>query len=184
MLQPDVLGLIILVICIILFIGKWIPAAATGVLGCLLMVLTKVCTFEEAFGGFSSSIVILLASAMVVGIALFKTGAAQLIGRFIITATKNNEFLFLVVSCLVCGVLAMFLANTAILAAFIPIVDCVCEISPSMKRRNLLLPIAYSVMVGEACTLIGCTPQLTANALLLKLTGEQMTMWTLTAPGL
>ena len=38
MLQPDVLGLIILVICIILFIGKWIPAAATGVLGCLLMV--------------------------------------------------------------------------------------------------------------------------------------------------
>jgi len=182
-LQPDVLGLIILVICIILFIGKWIPAAATGVLGCLLMVLTKVCTFEEAFGGFSSSIVILLASAMVVGIALFKTGAAQLIGRFIITATKNNEFLFLVVSCLVCGVLAMFLANTAILAAFIPIVDCVCEISPSMKRRNLLLPIAYSVMVGEACTLIGCTPQLTANALLLKLTGEQMTMCSLTGPG-
>lgn len=184
MLRADVLGLLILGICIILFIGKWIPAAVTGCMGCLLMVLLEVCSFEEAFGGFSNNIVLLMASAMIVGIALFKTGAAQIIGRFVIRLSHNNEYVFLMLGCVVCGVLAMFLANTAILAAFIPIVDSVCHISPQMKRRNLLLPLAYSVMLGGAGTLIGCTPQLTANALLSQMTGEEMEMWTLTAPGL
>jgi len=43
-------------------------------------------------------------------------------------------------------------------------------------------------MYGGASTLIGCTPQLTANALIAKLVGEghnaQMSMWTLTPIGL
>lgn len=77
----------------------------------------------------------------------------------------------------------MFLANTATLAAFIAIVDSVCSQS-KMKRKNLVLPLSCAVMVGGCCTLIGCTPQLTANALLVKLAGLEMGMWTLTGPGL
>ena len=182
--QPDVTALIILGICVVLFLTEWIPLAVTGCLGCLLMVLFGVSSFEEAFSGFSSDIVLLMASALVVGIAMLKTGAAQVIGRMVIRWSHGNERVFLTVSCMVAGLLSMFLANTAILAMFFPIVESVCVVSPNMRRRNLVLPLACSVMFGGACTLVGCTPQLTANGLMRSMVGEEMGMWTLTGPGL
>ncbi|HIU87394.1 MAG TPA: SLC13/DASS family transporter [Candidatus Avilachnospira avistercoris] len=184
MVSPGIIGLIVLLLMVILFIWKPIPAPATGVLGCVLMVLFGVSSFEETFSGFSSSIVLLMASAMVVGIAMFKTGAAQIIGRMVIRLSHGNEMLFLMASCIVSGLLSMFLANTAILAAFISIVDSVCRTSPKIKQRNIVLPLACSVMFGGASTLIGCTPQLTANGLMSEMVGIEMGMWDLTGPGL
>ena len=148
------------------------------------MVLFGVCSFEDAFGGFSDSIVILMTSAMIVGIAMFQTGAAQLTGRLVIRLAHGRERLFLLISCVTAGVLSMFLANTAILASFFLIIDSVCSVSPLMIMRNLVLPLGCSVMLGGACTLIGCTPQLTANGIMSQLTGQQMGMWDLTGPGL
>ena len=183
-LQPDIMGLIILSVCVILFVTKILPAPVVGCMGCLMMVLCGVCTFDVAFSGFSSSIVLLMASSMIVGIAMFRTGAAQIVGRYIIRWAHGSERTFLLVGCTVAGLLAMFLANTAVLAAFIPIVDSVCRTSENMKQRNIILPLAYAVMFGGSATLIGCTPQLTANGLLSKMIGMEMGMWDLTGPGL
>lgn len=177
-------ALIILLITVVLFVTRIIPSYISGLLCLILMVLFKICTFEEAFSGFSSSIVLLMTSSMIVGIAMFKTGVAQTIGKTVIKFAHGDEKIFLMASIVVGGLMAMFLANTAILASFIPIVDSVCSISKNMKQKNLILPIACAVMYGGACTLIGCTPQLTANGILSKMVGIEMGMWTLTFPGL
>lgn len=182
--QPDVLGLLILGLCVVLFLTEWLPLAATGCLGCLLMVLLGVGNFATIFSGFSNSIVLLMASTMIVGIAMFQTGAAQVIGQAIIRWSKGNERLFLAVSCVILGLASLFLANTALLSAYIPIIDSVCSSSNTMRRRNLTLPISCAIMFGGASTLVGCTPQLTANGLMSKMVGVEMTMWTLTGPGL
>lgn len=181
--SSEIIGLLILSGCVLFFVTRWLPEAVTGVIGCLLMVLFRVCSFEDAFSEFSNSIVILMVSAMIVGVAMFKTGAAQMLGRAAIKMARGNEKRFLMVTFLLASVLSMFLANTAILAALIPIVDSVCRASTHMKRMNLMLPFGCAVMFGGSCTLIGCTPQLTADSLLLEMSGEQMTMWTLTGPG-
>ena len=177
-------ALIILLITVVLFVTRIIPSYISGLLCLILMVLLKVCTFEEAFSGFSSSIVLLMTSSMIVGIAMFKTGVAQTIGKTVIKFAHGDEKIFLMASIVVGGLMAMFLANTAVLASFIPIVDSVCSISKNMKQKNLILPIACAVMYGGACTLIGCTPQLTANGILSKMVGIEFGMWTLTLPGL
>lgn len=182
--QPDVLGLLILGLCVVLFLTEWLPLAATGCLGCLLMVLLGVGDFKTIFSGFSNSIVLLMASTMIVGVAMFQTGAAQVIGRAIIRWSRGSERLFLAVSCLVTGLASLFLANTALLSAYIPIIDSVCSGSDTMGRRNLTLPISCAIMFGGASTLVGCTPQLTANGLMSGMVGVEMTMWTLTGPGL
>lgn len=121
--------------------------------------------------------------ALVVGDAMFETGAAQLIGRQVIKLSRNNERIFLLISGAVAGVLAMFLANNAVIAAFLPIIDSVCSISDKMNRKNLTLNVAICAMMGGACTLVGCTPQLTANAMLEEMTGLSMSMFTMFAPG-
>ncbi|MBQ9989676.1 MAG: SLC13/DASS family transporter [Lachnospiraceae bacterium] len=183
-LRADILGLLILAICLVLFLTKWISATVTAMLGCLMMVLFKVGSFEEIFSGFSSSIVLLMAGAMIVGLAMFNTGTAQLLGRAAVKFSRGGEKGFLLAICILTGLMSMFLANTALIASFIPIIDSVAEASGRMKRRNLVLPMALSAMFGGASILIGTTPQLTANALLLELSGMEMGMWTLTGPGL
>ena len=101
--QPDVTASLILGNCVVLFLTDWIPLAVTGCLGCLLMVLFGVSSFEVAFSGFSSDIVLLMAIALFVGIAMLKTGAAQVIGRMVIRWSHGNERVFLTVSCMVAG---------------------------------------------------------------------------------
>lgn len=179
-----VVGLIILVVCVVLFLTEWIPNSVTACLGCTMMVLLNVCSFDEVFSSFSNSIVVLMVGAMVVGIAMFDTGVAQLVGRSVIRCSKGSGRLFLLIGGLVAGILSMFLANTAIIAAFLPIIDSVCRVSPEMRRKDLCLPIACAAMYGGASTLIGCTPQLTANGLMEQMVGIQMGMWDLTRPGL
>ncbi len=113
---------------------------------------------------------------------MFKTGCAEIVGRFVVKISHNNERKFLIFSCIATSLMAMFLANTAVLASFIPILDAVCASSKKIKKLNILLPIACSVMFGGACTLVGCTPQLTANGILKAVTGEEMKMFTLFGP--
>ena len=181
---PAVVGLVILLACVVLFLTEWLPNPVVACLGCLLMVLFKVCTFEQAFSGFSSSIVLLMVGAMVVGAAMIETGAAQLIGRRVIRWSRGSARMFLLVGSTVTGLLAMFLANTAVIAAFLPVIDSVCRTDLRMKRKDLCLPIACAAMYGGTCTLIGCTPQLTANGIMREMTGTEMGMWELTGPGL
>lgn len=180
--SPAVLGLLILGLCVVLFLTKVFPLCITGCLGCLLMVLLGVVPLSTAISGFGNSIVLLMASAMVVGIAMFRTGVAQMIGRVAVRLSGGRERVFLFSSCILGAVLSMFFANTAIIATFIPIIDSICQTSGTMKRRNLLLPITCAIMIGGSGTLIGCTPQLTANAVMTEMVGFGMGMWTLTLP--
>jgi len=177
-----VLGLIILAVCVVLFLTKTFPMSVTGCLGCFLMALLKVAPMSKAISGFGSSIVILMASAMIVGIAMKITGVAKTIGEIAVKLANGEERTFLITSCILGAALSMFFANTAIIAMFIPIIDSICDSSKNMKRRNLLLPITCAVMIGGAGTLIGCTPQLTADAMMTKLNGQGFEMWTLTLP--
>lgn len=183
-LTSGITALVILGLCVIMFVTEWIPSVLAACVGCMLMVLFNVCSFSDAFSGFSNSITILAFSALVVGNAMFDTGAAQLIGRQVVKLSRNNERIFLAAMCTVSGVLSMFLANTAVIAAFLPIIDSVCRASDKMRRRNLTLPLALSAMFGGACTLIGCTPQLTANGLLQSFTGMEMGMFDLFPVGI
>lgn len=182
--SPAVIALIILLFCVIFFVTEWIPSVVAACLGCTLMVLFKVCSFEQSFAGFSNSIVILMFSSLVVGNAMFDTGAAQFIGRQVIRFSRNSESVFLIVLCIVGGLMAMFLANTGVIAIFLPIVDSVCRASDKMYRRDFTLPMAMAVMFGGTSTLIGCAPQLTANGILQSMSAAEMGMFDLTGPGL
>ena len=88
-------ALLILAFCVVLFLTNWVPSVVAACLGCAMMVLFNVCSFKDSFSGFSNSIVILMFSALTVGIAMFDTGAAQLIGRQVIRISRNNERRFL-----------------------------------------------------------------------------------------
>jgi len=178
------ISLIILVVIIVLFVSRVIPNAVTAVLGCLLFVLTGVCSFNDAFSGFSNSTVILMFGMIVFGIAMEDTGAAKLIGRKVSALSANNERLFILFAGITSGVLSAFMANTAVIAIFIPIIESVAKADKRMNRMNMTLPVTMGAMFGGSCTLVGSTPQLTANGILSEMYGMELKMFDYALPGI
>ena len=164
--DPAILTLLILVGCIILFLTDWFPSAATAVLGCVLFALTGVCSFSKAFSGFSSTTTIMVAGMLVIGDAMFQSGLASTLSNLIIKAGASSERRFITVGILLSAVLSAFMANMAIIAMFLAIVNTVSKGSKEMHLKRLCMPIAMGAMFGGVCTLMGSTPQLQVQNLL------------------
>ena len=74
--SSGIVGLLILLLCIVTFYYRMAAFRCYRRSRCLLMVLFHVCELSNAFSGFASSIIYLLFGAMIVGNAMFETGAA------------------------------------------------------------------------------------------------------------
>ncbi len=182
--SPAILSLIILVVCIILFIWRPFPNAVTAVLGCLLFAITGVCEFSAAFSGFSNNTVILMFGMMVVGIAMMDTGAADLVGQKVAQLSGHKEKLFILLAGATSAVLSTFLSNTAVIAIFLPIIASIANSDKKINRMNITLPVTMGAMFGGVCTLVGSTPQLTANGILSEMCGTEIKMFDYTLPGI
>lgn len=178
-----VMALLVLLVCIVLFITEWIPNSATAVIGCILMYLVGATDAASVFSGFANNIVVLVVGSMVVGVAMFETGTARVIAKQCIKLARGNERLFIFFAGAVAGVMSAFLANTAVVACFLPIIDSVAR-SSKMSRRNMTMAITFGAMYGGSMTLVGSTPQLTANGIMEPIVGYGVSMYDYLGPGL
>lgn len=179
----QIISLIILVIVLILFVTRLIPSPVTAVLGCALFAICNICSLEQAFSGFSNSIVLLMVGMMVVGTAMADTGLAELIGEKVSKLSKHNERLFIAIAGTTAALLSTFLSNTAVIAIFLPIIAAISQADKNMNRMSITLPVTFGAMFGGVCTLVGSTPQLTANGILSEMTGQELGMFDFTVPG-
>lgn len=164
--EPAVLSLIIFTFCIILFIWDKLPMATTAILGCVLMVIFKICNFKTAFAQCASSTVILTIGVMMIGAAISETGLAATIGAWIVRVSKGSETKLIIGTYLVSAAMSAFLTNSAVLAIFIPIIMGLSAANDKIKAKDLIMPIAYGCVIGGASTLVGSTQQMTAQGLL------------------
>ena len=164
--DPAVITLLILTGCIVLFLTNWFPSAATAVLGCALFALTGVCSFSQAFSGFSSTTTIMVAGMLVIGDAMLQSGLAAALSSVIMRAGAGSERRFITAGILLSAVLSAFMANMAVIAMYLAIVNTVSKGSAHMHLKRLCMPIAMAAMFGGVCTLMGSTPQLQVQNLL------------------
>ncbi len=157
----------LLIIAIILFaIDKFpIDLITVG----LLIVLTSlgILTPTEAFKGFGSDFIIMLASIFVVGASMQKAGVLDIIGdKFIKIPKKRIRWLPTYIMATV-SVTSAFMNNTTVTAMYVAPVVSICRklrISPS----KLLMPVAFASILGGTCTVIGTTTNIAVNAYLGK----------------
>lgn len=158
-----VLGL--LALAVVLFSKEIFPVDITTLLLLMGLILSRILTPEEAFSGFSSDIIIILASIFIVSGAIQRTGAIDAIASRLlrISRSSSNRLLFLVMS--VGGGLAAFLNDTVVTSLLVAPVISVAKranVSPS----KLLMPLAYAAILGGTCTLIGTSSNIAVNGFL------------------
>lgn len=178
------IAILITLIVIILFATELIPLPVTAISACLAMGIFGVIPFSDAFSGFGNDVVILVAGAIVIGEALFATGAAQIIGQKLINVLGTNEKTFLAVCIAFTAVLSAFLSNTATVAMMMPIIaSASVKSGGKITKKNTYMAVGFASIAGGACTLVGSTPQLIAQGVLLNAGLEGMKFFDLAYSG-
>ena len=170
--ESSILATVILIATIILFAIDRYPLAFASLASLLVMVVSGVLTFAEAFEGFSSNLIMLVAGMMVIGNALFDNNVVSRIGNLIFKNLKGGEKAYLLVMMTLAALLSGFLHNIAVMAMMLPLAaSYVAQSNGTMKLKNFYMPLAHATIIGARFTLIGASPPMLAQSVLLSSEG-------------
>ena len=180
MIKP-ILASVIIVVILISFVMQRRPAGLTAVVGSLLMMIFGIIEPSDVVAPFGSDTVIMVASVLILGSAVFETGAAEIIGSAIVRRMGRNEKLLIMVLVLTVSILSSFLSNSAVVAIFLPLLASLARSSGgAITKKNTYMAVGIASVVGGNCTLAGSTPQLTAQAILQTTDSvRELTFWEL-----
>jgi len=149
----------ILAVSLILFISEVIRMDLVAMLVLGTLAITGLVDSNEAFAGFSNSAVITVWAMFILSEGLTRTGIADIIGRQVMRVAGRREFAMIVVIMVTGAVLSAFMNNIGVAALMLPVV---VEVSRRTRipASRLLMPLAYSTLLGGLTTLIGTPPNL------------------------
>ncbi|HXO29820.1 MAG TPA: SLC13 family permease [Thermoanaerobaculia bacterium] len=159
---PIFLVLALLVTVMVCFALEKISVDIITLLLLCALVLLRLLPIREAFAGFSSDIVIVLAALFVLSGALIKTGVMENFGSAIskIAGTSRTRVLLVLMPATAC--IAAFLHNTTTTAVFLPAVLGLCRKS-RLSPSQVLIPFAFASMMGGTCTLLASSTTIAAS---------------------
>ncbi len=149
----------ILAVSLVLFISEVIRMDLVALLVLGTLAITGLVDANAAFAGFSNSAVITVWAMFILSEGLTRTGIADIIGRQVMRVAGRREFTMILVIMVTGAVLSAFMNNIGVAALMLPVV---VEVSRRTRipASRLLMPLAYSTLLGGLMTLIGTPPNL------------------------
>jgi len=152
---------------VVLFAMDRLRPDAVALLVLLSLAFTGLVTADEAFSGFASQAVITVWAVYIVSGGLFRTGVADYLGRTIIGLSGKSEARLVALIMLACGLLSAFMNNIGATAVLLPAVVGIARQS-RIPLSRLLIPLAFSSLLGGNMTLIGTPPNVLAADILTR----------------
>ncbi len=149
---------LVLSISLVLFISGWIRYDLVAILALLTLVVARVVPAEEAFDGFANPAVVTVVAVLVISKALEVAGITDLMGR-IASIAGSNQTLQVGFFCGTVAILSAFINNVGALALMMPVAIETAR-RESRSPSFLLMPMAFSSLLGGMTTLIGTPPNL------------------------
>ncbi len=172
----------ILGISLILFISEIIRMDLVALLVLGTLAMTGLVTAEQAFDGFSNGAVITVWAMFILSEGLTRTGIADIIGRQVMRLGGRREFSMIVVIMITGAVLSAFMNNIGVAALMLPVVVQVAR-RTRIPASRLLMPLAYSTLLGGLMTLIGTPPNLLISESLARFGFEPFELFDFTPLG-
>jgi di/tricarboxylate transporter len=149
----------ILAVSLVLFISEVIRMDLVALLVLGALAVTGLVDSTQAFAGFSNSAVITVWAMFILSEGLTRTGIADIIGRQVMRIGGKREVPMILVIMITGAVLSAFMNNIGVAALMLPVVVGVAR-RTRIAASRLLMPLAYSTLLGGLMTLIGTPPNL------------------------
>jgi len=133
----------------------------------LTVALTGLISPEEVFAGFSNPAVITVWAVYIVSGGLFKTGVADVLGKYILRLSGNNEMRLIAVIMIACGIISAFMNNVGATAMLLPAVVSISR-QTKVPVSKLLIPLSFSSLLGGSLTLIGTPANILATSIVAE----------------
>lgn len=177
-----VLVISLLVLAIILFASEKFSVDVVTIGLLVILSLAGIITPGEAFEGFSSDFIIILASIFVISGALSETGLLNKVGTKMIKGLSSKT-LFIGYTMFITGALSAFMNNTTVTALVTgPVVGISKKLGLSPSK--VLIPVAYASILGGTCTLIGTSTNVAVSGYIESVGLEPLSFFEIFGVGL
>lgn len=168
---------VILVLTIYLFafevVGVDVAAVSVMVLLGLTSLLAPVMGLEQGlvdtrhlFDGFASNAVMSIIAVMIIGTGLDKTGLMTRVAAFILRIGGTTETRIIPIISVTVGIISSFMQNVGAAALFLPVVSRISARS-GLPMSRLLMPMGFTAILGGTMTMVGSSPLILLNDLIL-----------------
>jgi len=165
----------ILAFTIYLFVSEVVRVDVAAVLVMVLLGLTTVIPDNvvpslvdptKLFVGFSSNAVISIIAVMIIGAGLDKTGLMSKFATFIMKVGGSTEGRIIPLISGTVGVISSFMQNVGAAALFLPVVSRISS-RTGLPMSRLLMPMGFTAILGGTMTMIGSSPLILLNDLII-----------------
>lgn len=121
---------------------------------------------KHLFDGFSSNAVISIIAVMIIGAGLDKTGIMSKVAAFILKVGGTTEARIIPIISASVGFISSFMQNVGAAALFLPVVSRISARS-GLPMSRLLMPMGFTAILGGTMTMVGSSPLILLNDLIL-----------------
>lgn len=159
-----VLGLV--VFTMVMFLFERIRADVVALVVLVLLGLSGLVEPELLFNGFSGNAVISIVATMMLGAGLDRTGALNRLAGWLLRRANGIEQRLLLLTTAIAGLNSSFMQNPSVMALYMPVASRLSS-RTGLSLPRLLLPIAAAIVMGGGLTMVGNSPLMLLNDLLL-----------------
>jgi di/tricarboxylate transporter len=146
--------LVILALTIAIFVWNKFPVEVVAIGVALTLVGTGMITIDDAFAGFGSGTVVLIAALFVVAEAIDAAGITTWLGGVLIRFAGSSKIRLLVLVMLFTALLTAIISVNGAVAALLPMV-VVLAVRLGREPGQLLMPMAFAAHAGSLLVLTG-----------------------------
>ncbi|WDS35805.1 SLC13 family permease [Pseudoxanthomonas sp.] len=160
-----VLGLVGFVM--VMFLFERIRADVVAVVVLVVLGLTGLVAPEEIFGGFSGNAVMSIIATTILGAGLERTGALNRLASWLLRRGHGIEQRLLLLTTAIAGLNSSFMQNPSVMALYLPVTARLAS-RTTLNLQRLLLPICSAIVMGGALTMVGNSPLILLNDLMVS----------------
>ncbi|TCK18341.1 TrkA family protein [Thiogranum longum] len=138
---------------------------------------------QKLFNGFASNAVMSIIAVMIIGAGLDRTGLMSKVATFILKVGGTTETRIIPIISGTVAIISSFMQNVGAAALFLPVVSRISARS-GLPLSRLLMPMGFCAILGGTVTMVGSSPLILLNDLILTSNealpaDQQMHTWSL-----
>lgn len=128
--------------------------------------LTNLADVSNLFVGFSSNAVMSIIAVMIIGAGLDKTGLMSKVAALILKKGGTTEPRIIPIVSSVVGIISSFMQNVGAAALFLPVISRISA-RTEIPMSRLLMPMGFCAILGGTITMVGSSPLILLNDLII-----------------
>ncbi len=121
---------------------------------------------SQLFNGLASNAVVSIIAVMIIGAGLDKTGLMSKVAAAILKYGGRTEARIIPIVSGTVGVISSFMQNVGAAALFLPVVSRI-SVRTELPLSRLLMPMGFCAILGGTMTMVGSSPLILLNDLIL-----------------